>query len=315
MLANFIFSINAVLPLFLLLFLGYFIKRIQLVNEAFFAGGNKLVFYIGLPVVLFNNIYNTDIEHLFNMRFAAFAMSAAIGAFIAVWVIAAFFIKDKTILGAFVQGSFRGNFAFLGMPLLFNLAGDEGLARAALIITFVIPLYNILSVVVLATNSDTGNKIGAKTIAFSIIKNPLIIGVFIALFFVLTGIRLPQILTTALNSTASMATPMALICLGGGFSFMGFDAKFKTAMAATIVKIIITPIVFLSAAYLLGFRGIDLTAIMVMGGVPSAIVGYTMVIQMGGDRYVASTIIVMSILFSSVTLTLLVWFMRTTGLM
>jgi len=314
MLANLLFSINAVAPLFLILFFGYILKKREFISGGFISSGNKFVFYIALPAALFRSVYSAELGELLDMRFAAFAVGASLAAFLLIWLISSLFIKDKSILGAFTQGAFRGNFAFLGMPLLVSLAGEAGEARAALILAFVLPMYNICSILVLAACSDTGKKVGFKTIAFVIVKNPFIIAIALAFGMQLAGIRMPFVLNQTVGHAASMATPLALICLGAGMYFQGFDSKFKFALAASLVKVIALPILFVTAGYLMGFRGYDIAALLVLGGIPSAIAGYTMVVQMGGDSYVAATIIVFTTLVSAFTFTLFVYILRTLGM-
>ncbi|MCL2218023.1 MAG: AEC family transporter [Defluviitaleaceae bacterium] len=314
MLYNLIFSLNAVMPLFLLIALGYTLKKRDFLSGGFISGGNKFVFYIALPMTLFRNLYMSDVSELLDLTFIAFIVSASVLSFLAIWVVSAFFIKDRTIIGAFVQGAFRGNFAFLGMPLLLNIAGEAGMARATLIITFVLPLYNICSILVLAAYSDSGKKVGPLTIAFAVVKNPFIIGISVAVATVLLGIQLPSMISRSVTYISGMAIPLALICLGAGIVFQGFDKKFKFVLVASIIKVVALPVIFVAVGYAFGFRGVDLVALLVLGGTPSAIIGYTMVVQMGGDVYIAGTIVVTSTLLSAVSLTLLISFMRMLGL-
>jgi len=314
MLDNFIFSLNAVMPLFLIIALGYIMKKSSFVSREFVSGCNKFVFYIALPIALFRNVYASDVSDLLDVPFIAFVMGATLLAFLSIWAVSAIFIKDKKILGAFVQGAFRGNFAFLGMPLLINLTGEAGMTRAALIITFVVPLYNICSILVLAVCSDSGQRVGPKTVVFTIIKNPFIIGIVIGIIMVLVGIRLPDMVNRTISYLGNTATPMALLCLGAGITFQGFDKRLKFAIISSLIKVFVLPIVFVTAGYLLGFRGSDLAALMVLEGIPSAIAGYSMVVQMGGDGYIAGTLVVISTMLSAVTLTLFIYIMRVMGL-
>jgi len=314
MLANFVFSINAVAPLFLILFFGYVLKKRDFISGGFVTSGNKFVFYIGLPAALFRSVHSAELAELLDWRFAAFAVGASLSAFFIIWLVSALFIKDKSILGAFTQGAFRGNFAFLGMPLLISLAGEAGEARAALILAFVIPLYNICSILVLAACSDTGKKVGFKTVAFVIVKNPFIIAIALAFGMQLVGIRLPFLVNQTVSYAANMATPLALICLGAGMYFQGFDTKFRFALIASLIKVVAMPVLFVTIGYMVGFRGYDIAALLVLGGIPSAIAGYTMVVQMGGDSYVAATIIVFTTLMSAFTFTLFVYILRTLGM-
>jgi len=311
---NFIFSINIVAPLFIILFLGYSLKRVGFLTGGFLTVANKFVFYIALPLSLFRSVFSSNIDELIDVPFIVFAVSASVLSFFVIWLVAAVFIKDKAILGAFVQGAFRGNIAFVGLPLLANLAGDFGVTRAAIFITFVTPLYNIFSIMLLTATSRSNEKIHAKTIIFTIIKNPILIGVMVGIVFVLLGVPVPSMINTSLGYVANMATPMALLCLGAGIGFNGFDKKFYSALVASIIKVAVLPFIFTAAGYLLGFRGYELAALMVLGVVPSAISGHAMVIQMGGDEYVSGTIVVLSTLMSLVTMTLFIYFMRVLGL-
>ena len=315
MLPNLIFSINAVAPLFILLFFGYVLKKRDFISGGFVSSGNKFVFYIGLPAALFRSVYSAELGELLDWRFAAFALGASLGAFFIIWLIAALFIKERPIVGAFTQGAFRGNFAFLGMPLLISIAGEAGEARAALILAFVLPMYNICSILVLAACSGSAQKVGFKTVAFVILKNPFIIAIALAFAAQLAGIRLPFLLNQSVGYVANMATPLALICLGAGMYFQGFDAKFKYALTASLIKVVALPILFVTAGYMMGFRGYDIAALLVLGGIPSAIAGYTMVVQMGGDSYVAATIIVLSTFMSAFTFTLFIYVLRTLGML
>jgi len=312
---HFLFSINVVVPLFAVLFLGFVLKKIGFLSDDFVATGNKVVFYIALPASLFLNVYSAEISELLDLRFAVFAVAASLVAFVLIWLLASFFIKDKPALGAFTQGAFRGNFAFLGMPLLISIAGEAGEARVALIMAFVLPVYNICTVLLLAACSDNSKKPDAKDIVLTIIKNPFVIVIIIAFGLQLLGINLPLAVTQTIYYPANMATALALICIGASMSFHGFDVKFKYAFAASLVKVILLPIIFVTAGYLLGFRDYDIAAILILGGVPSAVAGYAMVVQMGGDKYIAGTIIAISTFLSAFSLTVFIYILRATGLM
>jgi hypothetical protein len=196
---------------------------------------------------------------------------------------------------------------FVGLPLMRNLFGEAGVARFAIIVVLIMPLYNILSVVVLSAGADGGEKIKLTTIAKTVLKTPIIIASMIGIFLSVMNIELPQILTRTLFDLSNMTTPMALMCLGGGITFLGFDRKFKYAITAAVIKVAVLPLVFTTAAILLGFTGIELASLMILGGTSSAIVSYTMAVQMGGDGYTAGNIVLISTLLSSITLTIFIY--------
>ena len=313
MLSDLIFALNTVLPLFLVLLAGYILKKIGFLADGFVPTGNKLVFYVALPCSIFLSVYNTEIGELLDWGFALYATGISVLAFLGIWLVASFFIKDKPMLSAFAQGAFRGNFAFLGMPLLISLAGEAGQIRAALIMAFVLPVYNICTVVLLAACANTDKKITPLTILLPLAKNPIIIAVFLAVGFRLIGLSLPISIARTVGYGGNMATGLALICLGAGMRYDGFDAKFKYAFIASLVKVIALPVIFGLGGYMLGFRGYDIAALVILGGIPSAIAGYAMAVEMGADGYVAGTIVALSTLFSAFTLTIFVYLLRMFG--
>jgi len=314
MLTNFIFSVNIVMPLFVILSLGYSLKKLGFLNEAFLSVANRLVFYVALPISLFRSISSSDINTLMDVPFIVLSVSLTLVSFLLIWGVSLIFIKDKAVLGAFVQGAFRGNIAFVGLPLLVNLAGDVGMARIAIFITFVTPLYNIFSIILLSASSDSTEKIKFKTLLFAIIKNPLVISIFIGVVFVLLGINLPIAIENSVGLISGMATPLALLCLGASMNFRGFDKNFSYAVVSSVIKVAVLPVVFVIIGFVLGFRGYDLAALMVLGGMPGAISGHAMVIQMGGNEYVSGTIVVLSTLMSLVSITILIYILRMLGL-
>lgn len=314
MLSHFIFSVNIVMPLFVILFLGYSLKKFSFFNEAFLSVANRLVFYVALPISLFRSISSSDISALMDVPLIIFSVGVTLASFLLIWGISLIFIKDKAVLGAFVQGAFRGNIAFVGLPLLVSLAGDAGMARIAIFITFVTPLYNIFSIILLSVTSNSSEKIKFKTLLFAIIKNPLVVSIFMGIAFVLLDINLPVAVETSVGLVSGMATPLALLCLGANMNFRGFDKNFSFAVVSSIIKVAVLPVVFAIIGFLFGFRGYDLAALMVLGGTPTAISGHAMVIQMGGNEYVSGTIVVLSTLMSLVSITIFIYVMRLLGL-
>ncbi|MCL1844516.1 MAG: AEC family transporter [Defluviitaleaceae bacterium] len=307
MISHFIFSLNVVAPIFLLIGLGYLLKKLGFFTEKFISCGNKFVFYILLPASLWESLFSADFSAIASVGFAAFAIGATVVSFVAVWAVARFFIREKQVLGVFVQGAFRSNMVFVGIPLMRNLAGEDGVALFALIVALVMPLYNIFSILVLSACAESDEKIKLKTIALTIIKNPLIIAITSGFILSFLNFQPPEMFARTLSDLSRMAGPLALICLGGGITFLGVDKKFKYALISAGLKVVVMPIAFTLAAFAFGFRGTELAAFMVLGGTSSAVAGYTMAVQLGGDGYTAANIILFSTLISAVTLTLFIY--------
>lgn len=321
--ADFIFSLNATLPIFLIMVLGWFLMRIGLFNKEFNKVADKYVFKVALPVLLFKDIATADIRSDFNLTFVLFCMVTTTIMFLAIWGLSYIFIKDKTQVGAFAQASARGSAAVLGIAFINNIYGNSGMAP--LMIVSAVPLYNILSVIILTFSADmgkNGNVSGVQTsknsnikkACINVVKNPIIIGIFLGLPFSIFGINIPAIPLKAVTSIAQTATPIALLVVGAGFEGAKAIKKIKLTSIATFIKLVLLPLIFFPFAIAFGFRSSELVAILVMLGSPTTVTCYIMAKNMGNDEVLSSSIVVMATLLSSVTLTGWIFVLKVMGL-
>lgn len=325
--ADFIFSLNATLPIFLIMVLGWFLMRIGLFTKEFNKVADKYVFKVALPVLLFKDIATADIRSDFNLTFVLFCMITTTIMFLAIWGLSYIFIKDKTQVGAFAQASARGSAAVLGIAFIDNIYGNSGMAP--LMIVSAVPLYNILSVIILTFSADMGkeaqkNKLtdnvsnskgsNIKKACINVVKNPIIIGIFLGLPFSIFGISIPVIPLKAVTSIAQTATPIALLVVGAGFEGAKAIKKIKLTAVATFIKLVLLPLIFFPFAIAFGFRGSELVAILVMLGSPTTVTCYIMAKNMGNDEVLSSSIVVMATLLSSVTLTGWIFVLKVMGL-
>lgn len=325
--ADFIFSLNATLPIFLIMVLGWFLMRIGLFTKEFNKVADKYVFKVALPVLLFKDIATADIRSDFNLTFVLFCMITTTIMFLAIWGLSYIFIKDKTQVGAFAQASARGSAAVLGIAFINNIYGNSGMAP--LMIVSAVPLYNILSVIILTFSADMGkeaqkNKLtdnvsnskgsNIKKACINVVKNPIIIGIFLGLPFSIFGISIPVIPLKAVTSIAQTATPIALLVVGAGFEGAKAIKKIKLTAVATFIKLVLLPLIFFPFAIAFGFRGSELVAILVMLGSPTTVTCYIMAKNMGNDEVLSSSIVVMATLLSSVTLTGWIFVLKVMGL-
>lgn len=306
-----IFSLNSTIPVFLVMILGYFLMRIKFFNEEFVQVADKFVYRVGLPVLLFKQVATADIHSDFDIRFVLFCMGTTTLMFALCLLIGKIFLRDKTMVGAFAQASARGSAAILGIAFIENIYGSSGMGP--LMIISAVPLYNIYSVIILTFNSkdrDSG-KGAIKKSLINIAKNPVIIGILAGLPFSIIGIEIPAIPLKTISTVAQTATPIALLVVGAGFKGKQAIAKLGPSIAATVLKLIGWPLVFMPIAVYMGFRNEALIAIIVMLGAPTTVTSYIMAKNMGNDEVLSSSVIVMSTLLSSVTLTLWIFVMKT----
>ncbi|MCR4716054.1 MAG: AEC family transporter [Lachnospiraceae bacterium] len=313
---NLMYSINGTVPVFALIILGYFLRNKGIIGDTFVKEANTYVFRIALPVMIFIDMWKADIYREFDISFVVFCFLVTLISFAIIWIGAELFIKDKTMIGAFVQGSFRSSAAILGLAFVSNMY-DGDLGMAPLMIIGCVPLYNICSVIVLTfrgKHSDySKGKAGIKKALINIVTNPIIVGIFFGCIASLIKLKLPLMITKSLDLVAQSTVPIALIAIGGGFTFASSKTKKRTAVWGTVIKLILMPTVVLPIAVLFGYSNQEMLAIIIMIAGPATATGYAMAREMDNDYVLSSYMIVLTTMFSAFTLTAWIFIMKCLG--
>ncbi|MCL2099509.1 MAG: AEC family transporter [Oscillospiraceae bacterium] len=306
MLDNIMFCVNAVFPLIVLIFFGMFIKTRKNLfanPKEFLNQVEKFVFNIALPVYIWNEVAHSEAGRVFDGGLALYCAVCIIILFLLLMLTGRLFIKSPPMRGAFIQGVFRSNFAILGVPLAKNLFGETGSAAAALILPIIIVLYNGLSVIALALNSEGKAKNSSmKKIILEIVKNPLIIALVIGLPFMFFDLSLPQIAQKSIDYISGTSTPLALISLGAGADLQVFKTKLKLSLTAAVIKTAVIPVIFVIPAVLFGFKNEALTVIFVLAAAPTAVSSYIMAKNMDSDADLAGQILALTTVICPVTI-------------
>lgn len=315
---NLLFSLNVTLPIFLVMVIGYFLRHIGMLNENFVAVVNKFNFKVTLPFMLFRDIASVPIAEVFDIKYVLFCALASTICFWTIWGGARLFVKDRTIRGAFVQGSFRGSAAVMGLAFIENIYGSS--AMGPLMIIGAVPLYNIFSVIVLTFEAngepqESGRDMGKIRRAFvNILKNPIIIAIVLGIAAALLQLEFPAVIDKTVENVARMATPLALIALGAGFEGRAALAKMKPTMAAAFIKLVVQPAIFLPVAAALGFTGEKMIAILIMLGAPTTPSCYIMAKNMNNDGALTASLVVATTLLGAFTLTCWIFILKSFGL-
>ena len=312
---NFIYSINVTMPIFLVMVIGYILKQIGMLNDNFVTVANKFNFKVTLPFMLFKDIAGVDIKAVFDIKYVLFCAIVSTICFWVVWGTAKLLVRDKTIRGAFVQSSFRGSAAVMGLAFIQNIYGSS--AMGPLMIVSAVPLYNIFSVIVLTfeANDSTGidKKAKIRQAGINICKNPIILSILAGLVVGLLGIQFPMLVNKTVSNVAQMATPLALITIGAGFEGRKALAKIAPTMAASMIKLVLQPLVFLPVAAWMGFSGEKMIAILIMLASPTTPSCYIMAKSMNNDEVLTASVIVTTTLMAAFTLTGWIFFLKTLG--
>ncbi len=287
-------SFDAVMPIFLLMALGYFIRKIKLADKKSLDVINKLIFKIFLPVLLFYNIYTTQSLDVFDVKIAVFTVIAVLLIFVLGYISVMFLTKDNRKRGVMLQGFFRSNFAILGIPLVNYICGDKSTGLASLMVAVVIPLFNVLAVIALERFRESNNKLNILKLLKGIITNPLIIGCVVGVIFFTFGIKLPHVIEKSVKDISTIASPLAVIVLGSEFEFSCLKGYLKENIIVVATRLVIVPLIVISAAVCVGFTGEALVCLLVIFAAPIAVSSFAMAQQMDGDETLAAQVIVLS---------------------
>jgi len=309
---NLILSFNVVLPLCLCIALGYFLYRINMIEEAAQKNMNKLVFRVFLPVYVFNSIYTTDVAKVFDMRLVGLTVLGILGIFGAMMVIIPQIEKDNAKRGVMVQAIFRSNFALFGVPIATLLCGEANLGPTTLLVGFVVPIYNVLAVVCLET--FRGGKPDYKKMLRGIATNPLIIGSLLGIVLNLLHVSLPTGVHKSVTDLGKIATPLSLVVLGAGFRFNAIRGYVRQIAVCLTGKLVLSPLLAVAVGAALGLRNEMLVPVLAVFGSPIAVSSYTMAEQMDGDGRLAASLVVLTSVCSIVTIFLFIFALKQLGL-
>lgn len=307
------FSFSVTGPIFLILLLGVWFMRIGILNDAFIETGSRLVFTVALPALLFVSISKTHFSQTANFDLIIFAAVATVVSVLLLEVFAYYFIAPAEDRGVVVQGAFRSNMGIIGLAYCVNAYGEKGLVAASLYLGLITILFNVLSVITLSRSLHKSQGVG--NVIRGIAKNPLIIGILLALPVSYLEIKLPAVLLQSGEYFSKMTLPLALLCTGASLDFHSLRQEMGKTVLATFSKLVIMPLLFVLGGLWLGFRGIDMGILLLMSSAPTAAASYIMVRAMGGNAPLAANIIALTTLGSILTTSAGITVLRSLGLM
>ncbi len=296
---NLYLSFSVVFPLVFMMGLGYILSLFKVFDEIFFVKMNSMIFGFFLPILIFIGIYQSDFNLSSTVPLVIYAIVCTCFIVLCLLKIVPKIIKVKEDCSVVIQGIYRSNFVLFGIPITASLH-DNNISITSILVAFIIPLYNLLAVIIL--QDSTKQKTDYYKIIKEIIKNPLIIGSVLGFIFVGFQIKIPHLIYNTFLEISQVATPLALIALGGSFQIRGLKKFKRSLMIAIAGKLVIIPIIFISLSVLLGYRGLELTAFMVLFSTPTAIASYTMAQSMKANGELAGQIVVLTSILSILTI-------------
>ena len=293
-------SLNAVLPLFLYMVVGYLAKLGKLLDDEDVSKFNKVIFRVFLALSVFKAVHNSDLSTALRPKLLLFTLLGILLEFLIGIFVAGRISTHPNQKGVIIQGVFRSNFTLIGLAIAEVLVPTEEIAPVAMLSVVVIPAFNVLAVVCLSLYS--GETVQPKEVALRIAKNPLILATAAGIACMVLKIHFPESVERAINAMGSAASPVMLFLLGAFFHFESLGKYARQITVTTVFKLIVNPGVFLTLGYLLGFRGMEFAGLIGVFASSVAVSSFTMSQQMGGDADLAGDLVVSTSLFSCLTL-------------
>ena len=300
--------LELILPIFAIIFLGFFLKKAARVDEAFVQILNQLVYQVFLPVLVFWEISRAPFQSSFNPRLVIITYGAMGFIWLTVLVAGKALGVGNAQAGVLAQGSFRGNLAYIGLAVAFNLYGSPGLSKAGVLAGFMIPFMNFFSILGLILSRPVGrSKLGWGSLIRSVFLNPLILASFIGLGFSYGSWQLPAILANTLRLLSGLSLPLALISLGGNLSFRGIKGELTLAIIGTLLKLIFLPGIGVLLLHYGQITGFDFRLTVILLACPTAVVTYIMTSELGGNKELSASIIMLTTLTSMFSIPAWIW--------
>ena len=310
---NFIIAVRCVTPMFLTLCVGLLLRRAHIVPDEAFHHLSTISFRSLLPCVLFYNVYSADLSAAIQPKLLLFLLLWVLVWFLVNYAAYTVSVPDPRRRGAYIQSAFRSNIAVIGVSLAQSMLSQEGLAALAFAISVVVPLYNVLAVITL--EACRGGAMDPGKTLRGIVRNPLIIGCFLGVVFLFSGLRLPSPVEQAVKNLGSAGSVTTLLALGASFELSGVAQNRRAIIHCTLHRLVTAPLLGLAAAILLGFRGDALGIVLVCLAAPTASTAYPMALACDSDHQLTAQLVVITSLLCTFTLFCWIFFLKQFGLL
>ncbi|WP_374044805.1 AEC family transporter [uncultured Oscillibacter sp.] len=308
------FSLNATVPVFSMMVLGYLLhNKTRLLDSRFADCLNTFVFQVALPVQLFQNLATSDFHTIWNGGVVVFCFVTSLLSILLLLGLS-FLLRETGLRAEFIQAGYRGSQALLGTALMQNIYGSSG--PLALVLIGAVPLYNVAAVLLL-TLMVPGGRLDRKALgkaAKGIVTNPIILGIAVGLLWSLLKIPQPVILQRSVSSLAATATPLGLLALGASIEPRKVLGCWKPTVVSSVFKLLVFGALFLPVAIHLGYRGEVLVVILIMLASPATVSCFNMARSMGHEGTLSAGTVVLTTVCSAFTFTLWLYILRTLAL-
>lgn len=303
----FLSSVSVIFPLFVILLMGMLAKKLSIIRDGEQAAINKLFSKVIMPCFIFSNVYSGNIKNGLRLDFTIYALAFGIVMLATLLIVVPRVVRDKSRQTAILLCTCRANTTVYGFPLAAGLLGEAAAYDVIIMLSPFILLQNAVGAIILERQAGEG-KVKPWKIAIAAFKNPLIVATALGLIFQLLSIKIPAMLFSPLKSVGSVAMPLSFLTLGTTFALRDSYRNRKSISWSVLVKLILIPLFGVGiGAFLLGFRGIVLVALLCCFATPSSVSSYPLTAAYGGDGKLAGEIVTYTTIFSLATILLMVF--------
>lgn len=312
MLQNFLICAGAVVPSAIYLIIGVVLRATRVLGDRAVKKFTHVIFVALYPFMMFDNLYDKNITEHLDAMLVVYAVGFTLLQLVMSWWFVCKIEPDNYHRGAMIQALYRSNYVLMGLPIAINLFGKGNVAPVAVVLLFVVPIYNASAVIIF--EKFRGGKVDFKQMLLHILTNPIMEGGIAAVIVILLGIRLPEVIHGTVTTLSDCTSPIALILLGAGLNFNAFKSDRSKIAICTSGKLVVFPALGIAGAVALGFTGPELIALTLMVSTPVALASYAMASSMGGNGRLAGELVVITTALSCFTIPIWLFILKSAAL-
>lgn len=283
-----------VIPMAVMVGIGMILRKIDLTDEPTMKKVDKLIFNLFLPMLCFYNIYKTDFSRLTRLGYIAYGSGMVLLLFLAGMFLVPKFVKPMPTAAAFGQTLFRTNYVIFGAAVAESIYGSGNFGIISLLSAVIVPMFNGLAAILLERARN--RSASARKLMVAVAKNPTIIATVLGFCISLTGFTIPVPVLDVVEDLAGLTTPLSFLSIGVTLKLSQVQQK-PYLISGVLLRLVLIPMALLPAAILLGFRGQELCALMILFAAPTAVSSYPMAVAMDADGDFAAQMVAYTTIF------------------
>lgn len=297
--------INNLVPVFVLIVAGYFLKHFNLTDDRFLKTADRLIYFIFFPVLLFWKIGSGPGDIPLEKGFYAAIACAVLSIYLLSLLYVCIFKVPHFQAGSFSQSCYRFN-TYIGMAIMLTAMGEAGARQFGILIGVIIPFINVLAVGTLSWFSDESVDLSKRfsLVLKALFSNPLILGCVAGILYMKLGHGFPQVLENTFRLATLVTLPLALLSIGGALTPEKIKSRFKLSLVSSFFKLILLPAIGYLLFKAFGVTGVSFKVGMIFFTLPTSTAMYVLASQFKSDTDLSSATILLSTLLSVVSLSI-----------